>query len=90
MFPLKDENPVSRTPWVTYALIALNVLVFVWPQGMNDPQRVDVGSLSLEWAAIPCEVVTGDGITAIEVDATYSGRDDQACDLDPSGSEVFP
>ena len=90
VFPLKDENPVSRTPWVTFALIALNVLVFVWPQGMNDPQRVDPGNLSLEWAAIPCEVVTGDGITAIEVDATYSGRTDQACDLDPSGPEVFP
>jgi len=28
MLPLHDDNPTGRTPWVTYALIALNVLVF--------------------------------------------------------------
>ncbi|HEX2730378.1 MAG TPA: rhomboid family intramembrane serine protease [Polyangiaceae bacterium] len=26
-FPLRDDNPTRRTPWVTYCLIALNVLV---------------------------------------------------------------
>ncbi|MEM1065022.1 MAG: rhomboid family intramembrane serine protease [Pseudomonadota bacterium] len=33
MFPIRDHNPSERTPWVTYALIAINVAVFLsyWP-----------------------------------------------------------
>src|SRR5678816_8263 len=39
MFPLRDDNPTLRTPVVTYALIAANVIVWVLVQGMgNDPQ----------------------------------------------------
>lgn len=30
MVPLKDENPVTITPYVTYALIALNIAVFIF------------------------------------------------------------
>ena len=29
MFPIRDHNPSGRTPYVTYALIALNVLIFL-------------------------------------------------------------
>src|SRR5512146_1370631 len=29
-FPFRDENPAERTPVVTYTLIALNVLCFLW------------------------------------------------------------
>lgn len=34
MFPIHDHNPSGRVPYVTYALIALNVGVFLayWPQ----------------------------------------------------------
>lgn len=76
-------------PWVTYALMVLNILVFVGPQGMNDPQRVDA-TLALEWAAIPCEVVTGDPITETEIEATFIAGVADACDLDPAGREAFP
>ena len=39
MFPLRDDNPTIRTPVVTYALIAANVIVWVMVQGMGaDPQ----------------------------------------------------
>jgi membrane associated rhomboid family serine protease len=38
MFPLRDDNPTLRTPVVTYALIAANVIVWVLVQGMgSDP-----------------------------------------------------
>jgi membrane associated rhomboid family serine protease len=30
MFPLYDDVPIRRTPVVTYVLVAINVLVFVW------------------------------------------------------------
>ena len=30
MFPIRDHNPSQTTPFVTYALIAANVLVFLY------------------------------------------------------------
>lgn len=41
MFPLRDHNPSERTPFVTYALIAANVAVFLasWPL-FSDPRAV--------------------------------------------------
>jgi membrane associated rhomboid family serine protease len=35
MFPYRDENPVFKTPLVTIALIAINVIVWVLVQGMG-------------------------------------------------------
>jgi membrane associated rhomboid family serine protease len=32
MLPLKDLNPTRRIPVITYALIVINVLVFIWEQ----------------------------------------------------------
>lgn len=89
VIPLRDDNPTSRTAWVTVALIAINIFVFVGPQGMNDPQRVDA-NLAIEWAAIPCEVVTGEGMTAVEVEATFLRNNPTACDLDIGGLPLFP
>lgn len=32
IFPFNDDNPIDRTPLATYALIAINVLGFLWVQ----------------------------------------------------------
>jgi membrane associated rhomboid family serine protease len=37
--PLYDENPVRRIPIVTYGLVAINVLVFVWSTQQADLQQ---------------------------------------------------
>jgi membrane associated rhomboid family serine protease len=29
VIPVRDVNPVQRTPWVTYMLIAVNFVVFL-------------------------------------------------------------
>jgi membrane associated rhomboid family serine protease len=34
-FPLKDDNPVRITPFVTYGLIAANVLAFFWQASLE-------------------------------------------------------
>ena len=34
MLPLKDDNPTTRTPFVSYALLAACVLVFLWQVGL--------------------------------------------------------
>ena len=55
VFPLYDDNTGRlRVPLVTYALIALNVLVFLLPQGMGGNDR-----FTYAFAAVPEEIVTG-------------------------------
>ena len=39
MFPLYDDNPTERTPLVTYALVAINVLVFLWVSQLPDSEQ---------------------------------------------------
>jgi membrane associated rhomboid family serine protease len=38
MVPLKDENPVKIIPYVTYILIAANILIFVYELSLNSNQ----------------------------------------------------
>ena len=89
MFPLKDDNPTIRTAWVTIVFIAINLVVFVGPQGMVNPENTE-RDITLEFAAIPCEVLTGEGLTELEIIELYRGGDDTACDLDPTGAPRFP
>ncbi len=55
MFPIRDHNPSGRTPYVTYALMALNIGIFLsyWPL-MGDPRALS--AFYLEWAMIPAKV----------------------------------
>ena len=55
MFPIRDDNTGRiRTPYVTYALIALNVLVFVFLQGIGTNE-----SFTYAFSTIPQEIRTG-------------------------------
>lgn len=62
MLPLKDNNPTSRFPVVTVALIVINVAVFVWQLSFPTEQKLDqvgFGSIdqsSLEYGAIPYRI----------------------------------
>ena len=38
MVPLKDENPIQITPYVTYALIAANIAIFIYELTLNSQQ----------------------------------------------------
>ena len=35
MFPIRDENPQLRTPWVTFVIIGINVLAWTLLQGLG-------------------------------------------------------
>ena len=37
MVPLRDENPIKITPYVTYALIAANILIFIYELTLTPP-----------------------------------------------------
>src|SRR4051812_10953284 len=60
MIPLRDNIPTSRTPVVTYALIAANVLVyFLWQRGgltLGDPSSQHYLQNLTDWSAIPYEL----------------------------------
>ena len=69
MLPLKDNNPTSRFPVVTVALIAICVAVFFWQLNFPTNSRLDqagfgpVDQSSLEYGAIPYRIThpsTGD------------------------------
>jgi len=59
MFPIRDHNPSGRTPYVTYALIALNIVIFIsyWPY-FSDPRALN--QFFYTWAMTP-ELVTQHG-----------------------------
>jgi membrane associated rhomboid family serine protease len=42
MFPLYDDNPHTRTPWVTYAIILVNVIVQVMVSQMPDVKQFEL------------------------------------------------
>jgi membrane associated rhomboid family serine protease len=52
MIPISDELPTRRTPWVTYALIGANVIVFLFElmlgSGLND--------FLMNWGAVPAYI----------------------------------
>jgi len=50
MVPLRDENPVRRTSYVTYGLIALNVLIFLYQILLSPDARA---AFIQDWAIIP-------------------------------------
>lgn len=93
VFPLKDENPVYRKPYATWILIAINILIFFGPQSANNPESGG-SNFILEYAAIPCEIKSGEPLTGDEVIATFEDGDSTACGVDLPGTggneEVFP
>ena len=69
VFPIGDDNTGRvRTPYVTYALIALNVLVFVFLQGMGTNER-----FTYAFSTVPQEIRTGQDI-AREVPVEFGDR----------------
>lgn len=76
MIPLRDANPTRITPYVTIALIAINILVYfvLQARGTEAEQNVFV----YERAAIACEVTTGEpvGVDEITSDQCFDGAQD--------------
>ncbi len=59
MFPIRDHNPSTRTPYVTYTIMAINIVVFLlyWPI-LNDGPAI--GQFYLNWAMIPDLIIHGE------------------------------
>jgi membrane associated rhomboid family serine protease len=58
MFPIRDHNPSSSAPVVTWALIAINVVVFAGYAGLfADEARLS--AFFADWALIPADLTGG-------------------------------
>jgi len=56
--PIRDHNPSEKTPYVTYALIAANVLIFLSYWHLFSDERA-LFRFYFEWAMIPESVADG-------------------------------
>ncbi len=71
--PLRDDLTTRHFPWVTVALMVINVVVFLFvqPSGFQNPPpnrdrsmeayvtRVQAARFAGAWGAVPCEVASG-------------------------------
>lgn len=58
MFPIRDHNPSERVPYVTYALLIANIVIFLsYLPIMNDPRALS--EFWDTWAMRPVEIVNG-------------------------------
>jgi membrane associated rhomboid family serine protease len=58
VFPIGDDNTGRiRTPYITYLLIAVNVLVFVFLQGLGTNER-----FTYAFSTVPQEIRTGEDV----------------------------
>jgi len=50
VIPIKDDNPTRRLPWVTLAIIALNIAVFLYESSLGDAALT---SFITRWSFVP-------------------------------------
>ena len=60
MFPIRDHNPSRGVPFVTYALIALNVGIWAWTAAAAQGDQA-TWELYRVWAMIPARISNGEG-----------------------------
>ncbi|WGI22976.1 rhomboid family intramembrane serine protease [Amylibacter sp. IMCC11727] len=65
MFPIRDHNPSRNTPYVTYALLFINIVVFLayYPALSTDPHAL--GGFWDTWAIVPAEIVAGQDLMTL-------------------------
>lgn len=95
MLPLRDENPTSRKPFVTVALIlaCVGVYFFVQPSGsasVTGQNAHDDAAFTVEHAAIPCEIVQGRPLSINELRSTFQFGNTESCSATPDSPAGFP
>jgi len=84
LLPIRDINPTVIRPVVTVALIVINVFVFFAFQPQDSQSEAD--RFAYEFAAIPCEIRSGDPLEVREIETGLCADSGRAA----SGPEVFP
>ncbi len=64
MFPVKDDNPTSIVPWVTYGIIILNLLVFGYEMSLSPNEDALVNFFDT-YGLIPEKIVNGQSLFSL-------------------------
>ncbi|MBZ9641508.1 rhomboid family intramembrane serine protease [Streptomyces sp. PSKA30] len=98
VIPVHDVNPARRTPWVTYALIAANVVVFLSMPGMAGSVAGD-GSLAQlchlqayldQYAVMPRELIHHQMSRLVPTGDIAVGPQGPGCVVGPPGYDKSP
>src|SRR4051812_2610900 len=86
LFPIGDDNTGrTTTPIVNYLLIAANILVFVFLQGLGSNDK-----FTYAFSTVPQEIITGrDVVTRPVVIENFTGRRMQMPGLEPTIIPVY-
>ena len=95
---MHDVNPVRRTPWVTYALIAVNVVVFLLTPAARETgvSAVPLAELCRQeafydrYAAIPREMTENRQLPAVPDGEVGTGPSGAGCVVRPPGYHKVP
>lgn len=60
MFPIRDHNPSDRVPYVTFTLIAANIVIFLTYAGMLGDERA-LYTFFWNWGLVPARILQGEG-----------------------------
>ncbi|WP_282700334.1 rhomboid family intramembrane serine protease [Streptomyces sp. CC219B] len=97
VIPVHDVNPARRTPWVTYALIATNVFVFLsMPGTFGLPGESQLSQLCQlhafldQYAAVPQELIHGQTPRTVPTGEVGVGPQGPGCVIGPPGYDKSP
>jgi membrane associated rhomboid family serine protease len=86
VIPVHDINPLRRTPWMTWALIAANVIVFlltpasqVVTGGATPTQTCTQAAFYAHWAAIPKEMTSNQPEARVPTGTAVATSQGPAC-----------
>ncbi len=87
IFPIADDNKDrTRTPFVNYTLIAINLLVFVFLQGLGSNDR-----FTYAFSTVPYEIITGRDLVTPDrvVEHPVTGQTVEVPGLQPTPFTVY-
>ncbi|MFJ9665376.1 rhomboid family intramembrane serine protease [Streptomyces sp. NPDC101219] len=95
VIPVHDVNPARRTAWVTYALIAANVVVFVFltPGALGEGGLAQFCRLQAfldQWALVPRELIHHRLPNLVPTGDTGVGPQGPGCVIGPPGYTKSP
>jgi membrane associated rhomboid family serine protease len=98
VIPIHDENPLRRTPWVTYLLVAANVVIFLLTPaaretGVQNPTGAQLchdQAFYDQYAAIPQELVTNQPLASVPTGQAVATAAGPACLTQPPPYEKRP
>lgn len=98
VIPVHDVNPARRTPWVTYALILINLVVFLrtpvapssFTGNVSLGQMCDLQAFMERWGAVPRELILGRPSRLVPTGGVGVGPSGPGCLLGPPRYDKSP